>query len=108
MNKTGGGGLTTYVLELTSQTWRTATDVDRPVWKHWLTITRPAKVTSDKALLFIGGGANTDPAPTKSADRSTRIATETGTIVADLGTFYSCARERTFTRQPSAPTQHVK
>ena len=31
----------TYVLELTSQTWRTATEVDKPVWKHWLTITKP-------------------------------------------------------------------
>jgi hypothetical protein len=26
------------VLELTSQRWRTEADVDRPVWKHWLTI----------------------------------------------------------------------
>ena len=75
----------THVLELTSQSWRTEKDVDRPVWKHWLTITKPAKVTHNKALLFIGGGANTDPAPTKSNDRSARIAIETGSIVADLG-----------------------
>ena len=33
-----GDGFTGYVIDLTSQTWRTTDDVDRPVWKHWLTI----------------------------------------------------------------------
>src|SRR5436305_1456078 len=33
-------GQTTYVLELTSQTWLTPKEVDRPVWKHWLTSVR--------------------------------------------------------------------
>ena len=75
----------TYVLELTSQSWRTATDVDKPVWKHWLTITRPNEIKSKHALLFIGGGSNADPAPEKSPDRSARIAVESGSIVADLG-----------------------
>src|SRR6185369_8561819 len=51
-----GAGSKTYVLELTSQSWRSAKDVDRPDWKHWLTIVRPDHVVSTKALLFIGGG----------------------------------------------------
>ena len=85
VNKTKTNTHTTYVLELTSQSWRTATDVDKPVWKHWLTITKPEKLTHKKALLFIGGGANTDPAPTKSSARSEQIAIETNSIVADLG-----------------------
>lgn len=80
-----GDGYTSYVLELTSQTWRSAEEVDRPVWTHWLTITKPAEVTSDKALLFIGGGDNGDPAPTSANARSVRIATETKSVVADLG-----------------------
>ncbi len=80
-----GEGVRTDVLELTSQTWRTEKDVDRPVWKHWLSITRPDKVTANKALLFIGGGKNGDAAPSKSNARSVRIATETGSVVADLG-----------------------
>jgi len=80
-----GEGFRTDVLELTSQTWRTEKDVDRPVWKHWLSITRPYKATSNKALLFIGGGKNGDPAPSKSNARSVRIATETNSVVADLG-----------------------
>ncbi len=74
-----------YVLELTSQTWRSEKDVDRPVWKHWLTIVKPEKVSSNKALLFIGSGNNLDPAPTKISERSASIAIETNTIVADLG-----------------------
>ena len=80
-----GAGYKAHVLELTSQTWRTEKDVDRPVWKHWLTIVHPDKVASNKGLLFIGGGRNGDPAPEKAAERSVRIALETNTVVADLG-----------------------
>jgi PhoPQ-activated pathogenicity-related protein len=80
-----GDGYTSYVLELTSQTWRSASEVDRPVWTHWLTVTKPAEVTSDKALLFIGGGDNGDAAPTSASERSVRIAKETKSVVADLG-----------------------
>lgn len=80
-----GEGFTGYVLELTSQTWRSAREVDRPVWTHWLTIVKPEKVTSNKALLNIGGGRNGDPAPERVSDRSRTVALETGTVVADLG-----------------------
>src|SRR5881396_1334443 len=64
-----GAGYQTHVLELTSQSWRTEKEVDRPVWKHWLTIVRPDRIRSSKAILFIGGGSNNDPAPSKAADR---------------------------------------
>src|SRR6185369_12773410 len=62
VNTMTGDGFKQYVLDLTSQTWRTAADVDRPTWKHWLTIVKPDKTTSNKALLFIGGGSNRDAA----------------------------------------------
>src|SRR5437764_772380 len=80
-----GEGYHTHVLELTSQSWRTEKDVDRPVWKHWLTIVRPDSVRSNKALLFIGGGSNNDQAPATAADRVVRIATATGTVAAEPG-----------------------
>lgn len=80
-----GEGYQTHVLELTSQTWRSEKDVDRPVWKHWLTIVEPEWVRTKKALLFIGGGSNNDPAPEKAAERSVRFARETGSVVVDLG-----------------------
>jgi PhoPQ-activated pathogenicity-related protein len=80
-----GDGYQAFVLELTSQTWRKPEEVDRPVWTHWMTVVKPAEVASDKALLFIGGGDNGDPAPTKASERSVRFARETKSVVVDLG-----------------------
>src|SRR5438309_2100705 len=80
-----GDGFKGYILDLTSQTWRSAADVDRPVWKHWLTIVKPDRTTSNKALLFIGGGSNNDPAPSTISPRLSEFAMEANTIVAELG-----------------------
>lgn len=80
-----GDGYRAHVLELTSQTWRSAKDVDRPVWTHWLTVIEPTKVTASTGLLLIGGGDNGDPPPAKPSDRAVMLATETGTVVAELG-----------------------
>src|SRR3569833_2180752 len=56
-----GPGYHGAVLELTSQTWLTSKEVDKPVWKHWLTVIVPDKVSYSKAFLFITGGKNDDP-----------------------------------------------
>src|SRR6185436_15025535 len=85
VNTISGQGCTGFVLDLTSQTWRSAAEVDRPQWKHWLTIVKPDKVTSNKGLLFIGGGSNRDPQPTTINERLAGFAIETGTVVAELG-----------------------
>lgn len=85
INTVPGDGYTGFIIELTSQTWRSAADVDRPVWKHWLTIIKPSKAQRNKALLFIGGGSNKDPAPTSIPERSLSFALETNTVVAELG-----------------------
>ena len=85
VNTIPGDGYRAHVLELTSQTWRSEKEVDRPVWKHWLTVVRPDQVRTNKALLFIGGGNNNNPPPAKASDRSVWIALETGSVVADLG-----------------------
>lgn len=78
------GGATQYIVDFTSQTWRTEKDIDRPVWKHWLNVVKPAKPTSKTAWLFIGGGANGGDTP-QSADQLTlRIAEATNSIVAEL------------------------
>jgi PhoPQ-activated pathogenicity-related protein len=78
-------GYQAFVLELTSQSWRTAAEVDRPVWKHWLTIVKPLKATGNTAMLFIGGGSNNDPAPKAANERTVSYALEANTVVADLG-----------------------
>jgi PhoPQ-activated pathogenicity-related protein len=80
-----GDGVTSYVLELTSQTWRSSAEVDRPQWKHWLTVIRPEKLISTTAFLYIGGGNNNDPAPNAPSARVASIATDTGTVAAELG-----------------------
>ena len=69
---------------MTSQTWRTAAEVDKPVWKHWLTVIKPAKVRHQKALLFITGGNNTNDAPKAADENLARVAVATGSVVAEL------------------------
>ena len=33
-----GSGYAAYVIEVTSQQWRSDSEVNRTLWKHWLTI----------------------------------------------------------------------
>ncbi len=96
-----GDGSKTFVLELTSQQWRTEKDVDHPIWKHWLTITRPAQVKTSKAFLYITGGSNKDPIPAKPSERSARMAVETNSVVADL--FMVPNQPLRFTDSPDQP-----
>src|SRR5690242_3556551 len=37
-------GMKATLLEMTSQKWLTEQEVERPLWKHWLTVIRPEKV----------------------------------------------------------------
>ena len=85
VNTIPGEGYKGYVLELTSQTWRTEAEVDRPVWKHWLTVVKPEKLTTSKGLLFIGGGSNREPMPTTISARLSLFALESHSVVAELG-----------------------
>src|SRR5260370_42501930 len=52
-----GEGYTTYVLDMTSQAWRSAVEGDRPVWKHWLTVIRPHRLNGPTGFLFLTAGA---------------------------------------------------
>jgi PhoPQ-activated pathogenicity-related protein len=79
-----GPGYHGAVLELTSQTWLSPDQVDRPVWKHWLTVIVPDDVRHRQAFLYIGGGDNTDPAPIKATERFARLATDTRSVVVEL------------------------
>lgn len=79
-----GPGWTGYVLELTSQSWLTPAEVDRTLWQHWLTVVRPDRVTSDIALLLIGGGNNGGKPSERIEPVLTLIATATGTVVASV------------------------
>ena len=93
-------GMKTVVVDMVSQTWRTKKDVNRPEWRHWLTVSIPEKATSDIGMLFIGGGYN-GQGP-RSNRRAAAIAKATGTVVAQLGMvpnqtliFHNDGKERT-------------
>jgi PhoPQ-activated pathogenicity-related protein len=80
-----GDKATTYVLDLTSQTWLKPEEVDRTVWKHWLTIVKPKDAKADTAMMFINGGANGREAPKAGDERTTQLALLTNSVVASLG-----------------------
>jgi PhoPQ-activated pathogenicity-related protein len=79
-----GDGTTTFVVDLTSQTWRSVPEVDRSVWKHWLVIVKPTQVQSDIGLLWIGGGKNGSAAPTAATPEMIAMARGSNTVVAEL------------------------
>jgi len=79
------GTLTVTTIEMTSQTWRTPAEVDRPEWKHYLTVIRPDVVESDTSLLFIAGGANDGAGKLPKTDAMlATFAARTKTIVTEL------------------------
>jgi len=77
-----GPGMTGYILNMTSQTWRTSAEVNRTEWQHWVQIVVPEAVQHSKALLVISGGSNGRPTPTNIDGTAAALARETGTIVA--------------------------
>jgi PhoPQ-activated pathogenicity-related protein len=86
-NTIPGEGFTAYVIDMTSQTWRTPQEVDRTVWQHWVVVIKPEKVASDTGLLFISGGGNGRPAPTSLDDEDRMLvefAKATNTVVTAL------------------------
>jgi PhoPQ-activated pathogenicity-related protein len=80
-----GDGYTTFVVDLKSQSWRSAPDVNRSLWQHWLVVVKPQEVRHDTALLIIGGGKNGSPAPGKPSARAVEYARATHSVVAELG-----------------------
>lgn len=53
-------GYTAYFLKMTSQQWRSAAEVDRPIWEHEVVVVIPqfGFDKTDTALLLIDGGSN--------------------------------------------------
>lgn len=73
-----------YIIELTSQAWRTTEEVDRPVWTHWLTIVVPPEVAYDTALLYIGGGRTGGDPPNTPDPMVVQVARKTKSVAAVL------------------------
>lgn len=79
-------GLTTYVIDMTSQTWRSVAEVDRPVWEHEVHIFVPDGTTSDTVILYIGSGDNGDANQAIERANAEDIALHTGQAVLYLPT----------------------
>ena len=79
-----GDGYSTFVVEMTSQTWRAESEVDRTVWKHWLTIVKPDRVEGATGYLSITGGSTKDKQPAEAPPPYVEIATLTHTVAAEL------------------------
>jgi PhoPQ-activated pathogenicity-related protein len=77
-------GVTATLLEMTSQQWLTDKEVEKPLWTHWITVVRPAEITSDVALLFISGGSNDRQPPARPPQWLVDVARDTGTVTAEL------------------------
>ena len=72
------------VVDMTSQTWRTPDEVDRTAWQHWVTILVPKQVDHSTALMFIGGGSNGRPAPSRPNEMLAQFALATRSVVAEV------------------------
>jgi PhoPQ-activated pathogenicity-related protein len=79
-----GNPSTTSVIRLVSQSWRDPSEVDRPLWEHWLVVAKPEKLKTNKAFLIVSGGSNDRPMPDSGEAVLSRIAETTGSIVAEL------------------------
>ncbi len=80
-----GEGWTYYVLDLVSQTWRSPDEVDRTVWRHWLSVIVPDEISHDTAMLMIGGGSNERGYNENPNSDRLQAALFTQSVVADLG-----------------------
>ncbi len=84
VNTVHSPGLTTFIVDMTSQTWRTADEVNRTLWQHWLIIAKPDQVQSETALLFISGGKNGGDPPDHADEKIAQLALGSQSVVAGL------------------------
>ena len=81
--KTDAGGLTTFNIDMTSQTWRSENS-DRPQWQHRLFVVKPQGAKFDTAFLYITGGHNTGE-PNEHPEVLTAVLARTSkSVVAEL------------------------
>lgn len=101
-------GIHMVMLQMTSQTWLTAAEVDRPVWQHLMLIIEPETVATNTCILGLGSG-NTDDITARKYDfflneqvkEWKKLAADTQSIVAIV---YNVPNEPlTFTNDPGKP-----
>lgn len=79
-----GLGYASYVVQMTSQSWRDRGEVDQTFWTHWIRVAVPTVVRYDTAVLLINGGDNNDGNP-GAVDLAVGLAAAAaGVVVAEL------------------------
>lgn len=84
VNSVPGTDQTTFILDMTSQAYLTTNEVDRPIWKHWMTVVVPKEVATSKGFLFISGGSNGGQPPKGADENMAQIAVATKSVVTEL------------------------
>lgn len=79
-----GKGYTAFILEMTSQSWRSEKEVNRTVWKHWLTIVKPDTVATNRSFLYITGGNNNGGPPNSADQQMANVAVMTKSVTTEL------------------------
>ena len=80
-----GEGYKAYIVDLTSQSYLTKSEVNRTEWKHWLTIVSPDVIKHKTGMLVIGAGDNDGKVPSGPDQLSIEYAKATNSVVASLG-----------------------
>ena len=75
---------TVHVLEVFSQTWKSADVVDRAHWQHWVNIIVPNTLKYEKALVLISGGSNGDSPPSSVDDEIVSLALMSNSVVIEV------------------------
>ena len=81
-----GVGYTVYFIEMTSQQWRSASEVDRPIWTHEVVVAIPqfGLDSSKTAILLIDGGSNGGSLMTEVPDAVGAAVLATGAVIAEV------------------------
>ena len=74
-----------YIVDLTSQTFLSEKDVDKTKWKHWLIVVCPKEIKHKTAMLVIGAGDNDGIIPKEPDKIALEYAKATNSVVATLG-----------------------
>ncbi|MBA2729066.1 MAG: hypothetical protein H0U49_12955 [Parachlamydiaceae bacterium] len=75
-----------FVVSLTSQKWRSSEEVDKPIWKHQLTIVVPTTIKSQTAILSVGSGLQEGNETIYSSDKIPlqELALRTNRVVCEV------------------------
>lgn len=76
-------GFAFHILDLQSQKWRSSEEVNKPIWRHWLTIVEPEVAESKQILLLIAGGNNGEAVPTVNPEL-VKLAEKSRSVVAEI------------------------